>query len=299
MRERRVKNAVLLPVLLAVILSGLFLGIRGAKADMGPKPSITLVAYNLPEDCYVALLGYTGDSESHVNFRSDTVSDKDVEKFLKEYCVDGWSMYESPTGGNVFHATGGRTTFMFGYMVPDPFRVIVVCPDLTCRVSKTLDQENFNTTCTYDYATGELRELYHDGKESGGGTSRVSPWYVLFCLLFTLIVELVLFKGFRFPFTRRNLISFFAINVITNLTYAWFTVRSLSSGDVVLRCFLFEVGIALTEAIFYIFALRDDHGDQCPEESFTYGITANVVSAVAGVVLLLIYYAVRRLLLFG
>lgn len=297
MRERRVKIAVFLPALLAVILSVLFFGVHGAEADMGPKPSITLVTYNMPEDCYIALLENDGGAGSFV-FWPGKINNEDVKQFLETYSEDGWTVHESPVGDYVFHVTGGTTTFFFTYSVPDPFRVLVVCPDLSYRVSEVLNQVEYNTTCAYDYATGGLKELHHEGDESRESITKVSIWYVLFCLLFTLVIEFALLKGFRLPYTKRNLISFFTINVITNLTYTWFSVWG-KPGAGVLHYFLFEVGIALTEAIFYIFALRDDHGDQCPEESFTYGITANVVSAVAGFVLLLIYYAIRKFPLLG
>jgi len=113
------------------------------------------------------------------------------------------------------------------------------------------------------------------------------------------VFELIVLLLFRIPVTKRNLLCFVLINVITNLSYAYFSVNSVSNWNFILRCFIFEVGIAFTEAIFYAIMLRDAEGKRSAEKSFMYGITANLVSAVMGVICIMVYTAIRYIQLYG
>lgn len=295
MRVRR--YLILLLLLTVMIVPACILLPMKAEADIGPKPSITLTVVNGPEEYYVALLYYSSSKGN--NFHPDDASDiTDYELFFRMYELDGWRVFFNPVGQNMYKKNK-KGSYYFNYMVPDPFRVLIVTPDKTTYISNILDQTEFNANCTYDVATGELTEQLYpsvlDEISSGKVTVIVSPWYVIFCYVMTLIIEAIVLKLFGYPFTRRNLICFLVINTITNLSYAIYTVNSVSGWNFFLRCVVFEIGIAFTEAVFYAFMLRDRKGKRNAEKSFTYGITANIVSAALGILGIMIYSAIRWL----
>lgn len=267
---------------------------RDASADIGPKPSIELTV-NFPEegDYYIVLLCHS-DYAGSPDFSDEHKIDKSILTFLQEFNRDGWRVFWSPVGSNVKRAKNSCNCF-FSYMVPDPFRVLVVTADYKVYVSDELDQVEFNAKCTYDVATGKLTEQREvkEGKEGKEGKEdspvMIRSGYVWACLAATLLIEFLAMAFFEIPFTKRNILCFLAINVITNLSYAYYTYHSVADMKLFYGCLIFEMVISIVEAVFYAFMLRDADGKRDVRTSLQYGVTANVVSALTGVVMLLIY----------
>ena len=94
---------------------------------------------------------------------------------------------------------------------------------------------------------------------------------------------------FRYPFTKRNIISFLVINLITNVPFNTLLINTRPSIPTILLWILAEIVIMLTESIFYLIVLRDADGKSCRGKSFAYGVVANLVSAVMGLVVLFVY----------
>lgn len=302
MKKQRLWCIASVSVLMVLVAVMYFLGDGKTNADMGPKPSIKLSVVNGPEQYYVALL-FKPEGEYTVNkdriFQNDKFDSKMDREFFIEFETDGWRVFSNWVGISIYQKNS-KDFYYFSYKVPDPFRVLIVCPDKTTYVSNILDQKEFNVKCTYDVATGELTEQI-DPKlaDNNDVTVIVNYWYVLFCCVLTLVFELIVLLLFRIPVTKRNLLCFVLINVITNLSYAYFSVNSVSNWNFILRCIIFEVGIAFTEAFFYAIMLRDAEGKRSAEKSFMYGITANLVSAVMGVICIMVYTAIRYIQLYG
>lgn len=275
-------------------MSGILLsGNREARADMGPKPSIEVTVVNAPEDYYLALLC---DEKYDLDRNRFNISSLLVIDFMCEFEQDGWYVFGGMTYP-IAYPSNKKGIYHYTYDVPDPFRVLIVDMENNVYVSPVLDQKGFNARCTYDVAAGTLTEqLSLDAAAEEDSPTVIISWkYVLFCLIMTLLIELVIYVFFRFPFTKRNMLCFVAINTITNLSYSYYTVNSVSSWNFVLRCIVFEIGIAVVEAVFYAFMLRDAKGRRCAEKSFGYGVAANFVSAAAGVIGMMIYAFVKRM----
>ena len=260
-----------------------------AKADMGPKPSITLKVVNGPADYYVALLAHSSATGRPDN--GEEIVGETVWNIITSYQVDGWQVFWSPVGTNVKQANE-KSSYYFSYMVPDPFRVLLVTSDGETYVSDELDQVGFNARCTYDVATGALTEqlsnLERDKAEKGYDIV-VGYDYILLCLGVTLVLEFLVLFLFRIPRSKRNLLCFFAANVITNLSYSYYSVRTSKQPDFFLRCVIFEVFIAVFEGAFYAIFMRDADGKRDGQQHITYGVAANLLSALTGLGLLAAY----------
>ena len=205
-----------LKVLSAILLFIFFFGINMtiARADMGAKPSITLKVVNGPDDYYVALLekwrGVEGQGNSELKL--EEVNDASVQEYLTTFVNNGWSCAVLPFNGKPqlgndehdedFYRANETGEYYFSYQVPDPFRVIVIGTDGNVYLSNELNQEEYNSKCTYDVAAGTLTEEIDKFK----GIKNAG--YVALCLIVTLISELIILMLFRYPLSRENLLYF-------------------------------------------------------------------------------------------
>ena len=265
-----------------------FLGINTTvvHADMGAKPSIDLKVVNGPDDYYVALLGKGRDVEGRENseLKLEEVNDESVEEYLKAFVNDGWTCFVSPNVHDLGNRSNETGEYYHSYMVPDPFRVIVIGTDGNVFLSSELDQEEFNSKCTYDVAAGTLTEEIDKNKDIK------KAGYVALCLIVTLVSELIVLKLFRYPFSKVNLICFFIINVITNLSLNIWLVKCSSSpmaGFIFLiPMYVLEPLIIIIESIFFAGVLKDAEGKRHPIKSLIYGVVANIFSVVVGLIVL-------------
>ena len=253
------------------------------RADMGAKPSVTIHVENAPQDFYLALLyldeKYGADKQSELKL--DTVDEESVKAYLEDFEYDHWKFSKSPVGINIYEQqTDGE--YYFGYSIPDRFRVILISKDGTVYLSEDLDPKEFNADVTYDVSAGTLTEHIEDR------TLR-HVLYVVACFILTLGFELLVLLIFRYPFTKRNIISFLVINLITNVPFNTLLINTRPSIPTILLWILAEIVIMLTESIFYLIVLRDADGKPCRGKSFAYGVVANLVSAVMGLVVLFVY----------
>ncbi|MBR3736691.1 MAG: hypothetical protein IKQ27_08315 [Lachnospiraceae bacterium] len=264
----------------AFILYGLlFCGSR-ARADMGPKPSISLTVVNAPQDYYIALLWH-GNAGDNSELKLETVDEESIMKYLEDFCWNGWRYFRSPVGYN-YYCSNAAGSYGFSYMVPDPFRVIIIDSDGVVYISDELDQEEYNASCTLDVSTGSLTENRTD-KVLG----RIL--YVVSCYLITLGVEYLIFKLFKYPVTKRNIAGFLIVNTITNLSLSCGTIILGPSAGLVMVFFgpVIEAAIMLIEGIVYAITLRDKDGQKRTGRAFLYSLVANLLSAVMGVVVAL------------
>lgn len=260
-----------------------------ARADMGPKPSIMVKVVNGPEEYFIALLERS--SHAYTPEERDRVDNENAWEVFSTYCVDGWVVFWSPVGQNV-QAMKKSESYRFHYMVPDPFRVLLVTPDGGTFVSDELDPKAFNAVCTYDVSTGTLVEdlTRWEAEQADKGYKTIVGYdYIILCLVVTLIVEFVMLLFFRIPVSKRNMRCFFAANVITNLSYSYYSVLTSQEPDFFLRCIICEIFIAFFEGGVYAILMRDAEGKRNGQNQFTYGVAANFMSAIFGLGLLMAY----------
>ncbi len=264
-----------LSILLVIYM--LLVSVMVVRADMGPKPSITLTVENAPSDYYVALLTnkYSKD-EQQSNLYLAEVNEESVNAYLESFSYDGWSWFQQPLHHDV-RSKNEKGIYRFDYMVPNPFRVILISGDGRVLLSETLSQKEYNADCVYDAAEGTL-------KETGVGTKTLTRIIsIVLCFVLTLVIELFVLWLFGYPFNKRNIIHFLIINTITQLSLNTFLIATVDGillfvfGGVYIEGF-----IMLTEGIYYAVTLRDKEGNRRGAKAFLYSIVANLSSIVIG-----------------
>ncbi len=252
---------------------------QAAYADMGAKPSITVHVENAPEQYYIALLHdrQLEDSDSYNNKLGLIINDMTVRQYLENLDYEGWSLFQSPVGDNIYQSNEEHT-YAFTYMVPNPFRVIIVSMNGDVVVSEPCSQKEFNAKCTFDYGNGVIVE-----KRVGRMLLRIFIIILLFSL--TLVFEYAVLLLFGYPRTKGNITCLLIVNAITNLPLNIFLMSIPAGLAVFVVTILAEIVITLFEAIVYACTLKNVDGEKKPLKGFFYGICANIVSAFMGIVL--------------
>lgn len=252
-------------------------------ADMGAKPSIEIHLVNEPDQhFYLALLTRErGSSGTNCELKLDDVNEETVQKYLEDFFYNDCQFFKSPVGQNI-HEKQEDGTYYYRYMVPDDFKVIIICDDGTVYLSDNINPKEFDAVIVYDVDTGTLIEQI----ENKTGRHIL---YIAICYLLTLAFELMILKLFGYPFTKRNILCFILINTITNIPFNVFQINQHSSIAMVLLWLFAEFLIMLIESIFYLITLRDSDGKPRRGKSFAYGVVANLVSTALGVAILYVY----------
>ena len=260
------------------------------RADMGPKPSITLTVTNAEEygDYYVALLEKRDgvlDENSKLKLDKE-VNEENVEEYLKAFRYDGWCFHKTPVGGYLFEKNEDGI-YDFIYMVPNPFRVVLIDRDGNVHVSDEITKKEYNAKCTYDVMSGEVTEQSGDKAKGRIG-------YIAICYIFTLIIEFVFLLIFGYPLIKKNVISFIIANTLTNLIYSCFLISGPISLPVLFLSFVLEILIIIIEAVVYIIVLENREGKHPRIRSFFYALTANIVSSFMSIIVLFLYLWIAR-----
>ena len=256
-----------------------------ARADMGPKPQITVKVLNPPEgEYYLDLL--TMDAHSYKNIEDPSSYDQTMIALLMNYKEEGWVPgltmgTTAPMWGDlVGEPTRDGMEHTFGYMgVPNDFKIILVTSDGRVTVTEELHREALQSTLTYDYKTGKI-------KMEQPVFSYIKQ-YVSTCLP-TLVIEGMVLLLFGFSL-RQNLFVFLATNLITQL-FLTLTIGSVFVKEGLLSaCIVFfpaELGILMFEAVVYCFLLKG----YTRLRRILYAVVANVFSAVIGIVIMSFQY---------
>ena len=253
-------------------------------ADAGPKPSITVNAVNMPDECYMDLLVKV-DSGGFKNeeFNSEEYSSLMV-KALSEYDVEGW---RAGVVNELFmtfddvkcEIIDGNCTKSFGYHPPDVFKIIVVDKNGNTAVSNIIERKRFNSTVDFDYETGQASER------------SILPniiWQFMVTFVLTLLVEAAVLLIFRFSF-RRYWGLILGVNFVTQLLLHSLVGWGLIMGGGLIALIFFviaEIAIFITEGIIYGFTLKEHKVIR----RILYTLTANILSLIiGGVVMVMIF----------
>ncbi len=271
----------ILLVLLVVFLASI--RASDVHADMGAKPSIEIHLVNEPDQhFYLALLTRErGGTGTNCELMLDNVKEETVQKYLEDFFYNDWQFFQSPVGQNIYEKQeDGR--YYYGYMVPEDFKVIIICDDGTVCLSDNINPKEFDAVVVYDVDDGTLTEQI----ENKTGRHIL---YVAICYLLTLAFELLILKLFGYPFTKRNTLCIVFINTITNISFNVFLINQHSDIVMFFLWLFAEFLIMLIESIFYLITLRDSESNPRHGKSFAYGVVANFVSAALGVAVLYVY----------
>ena len=286
MTDKQYRNLnITLKILLAFgcILCAMVVGGIRVKADCGPKPSIILVPENAPEHYYVALLTNdrwnrkTYTTEQNSELKLESVSEKSVEAYLENFYYDGWGYLWANGSHHSYRRSNEKEVYFSCNPIANPFRVLIIGEDGTVYISEEHTKKEFDAECNLDVSTGVIVERQYEQQEK----LVKSFFYVIGCYIVTIVVEFLALMLFGYLLTKRNLLSFFFINTVTNIPLC---CCCLSMGSKPWFNYLFfmlvaESIVTLVEGIFFAFMLRDKNNEVRPKRGIVYAVVANLVSA--------------------
>lgn len=218
-------------------------------ADAGPKPSITIIGKNMPDNlCYMDLLVETNSSGFDIRFADSKYNQKLVDK-LKNY-HDGKmrsllvNSCSHTFGDIICYVKNGECNLQFSYMVPDKFKIIVVSEDGSIKVSNLIERKAYDTIINFDYKSSKAYEMPLI-------IAYIFP-LLLTCFI-TLMTEGMILILFRFNI-KENLKAFILINIITQVfLYIMISIGMYILGILSATLFylLAEIFIFIIEAILY------------------------------------------------
>ena len=261
-------------------------------ADTGPKPKITLRCVNMPEgEVYVCLMvDYSAKDYDYPKLSENRYADDmkslngEMLTFLENYEADGWRpMLVTEMGGAIGESirceveNGGAVMDFQPYRsVPDRFRLIAITESRDVVVSNIVERKAFQSAVDFDYLAGTA-------KERMPFVSYVQQLSVTLTL--TLIIEGFVFYLFDFSF-EKNRKPFLVINTVTQIALTSFiafaTFKEGALSALFLYIFLAEPVIIIAEAVLFAKFLKE----QSRARRIGYAITANIVSFLAGVIIL-------------
>lgn len=286
-------------------------------ADLGPKPSITVLLENPPrEDYYLDLLIPDFEGEPYSNIYDEKELDGTLLAMLRNAPVDGWHAAftvgtQVPLFGKLTGdpAADGRMSHTFSYFgTPNKYRIFIVTSKGETFLSEVIEKKIFQERITVRLGEGTIDESGKRGgtpySESTGGTEvtpidigeidlveqpNVALLYLgQFARTFipTLILEFLVLLLFRIPL-KRNYLAFLGVNLLTQVFLTvCMTGRLISEG--VLSAFVIfvplELCILVIECVLYLVFMRDIG----KMRKVLYATVANIVSAAVGGLLLLI-----------
>lgn len=260
------------------------------SADMGPKPKLTVIVKNPPEDEYYLDLLVNYDLPLCDNLTEPIkVLDKEKIELLTEYNENGW--YSVLVHGTRYTVWGKLTgepckegrKHTFGYFgLPDQYKIMIVTPENKVIVTRTILKKSYVSVVTYDYETGEVIE------DQGISLAWTCIKQFLMSFVCTLILESVVLLLFRFK-TTHVLRVFFMTNLITQVFMTFVLSTALLMFGIFASYVVLlgvEIVIAITEAIVYTSLFKEG----TKTKRVAYAITANLISGLAMLPLMYLEY---------
>lgn len=261
-----------------------------ARADVGPKPELTITVRNPPEGLYYLDLLVQGDMR--FDNLGDTRSQYDAQKLsvLETYTEGGWHpalahgtnvpMWGRLTGTR----QGSVVVHTFGYLgVPEDYRIIVVTPDNRLAVSREVHRNTYQSTVTYDYETGVVAER-------NLGLSYLMQFLATFVP--TLVIEGVTFLLFGFSL-RSDWQALVGVNLVTKVLLTAVVGTALLRYGLLMGYLSFlpaELLVLVIEVAAFARLLKQHSS----KRRAWFAVVANLASAAAGALLVWLEYAVER-----
>lgn len=272
-------------ILSVACLLGLLLCVLpvSARADMGPKPQITIHVVNAPDEPYYLDLLIPADEDAaydnlNWNQLDPAALDETLIAGLRACAQDGWQLAmldgtQAPMHGKL---ESTDDVFVFGYHgAPETFRIAIATAS-GGRASETARRGFLQEEYTYDYAANTIA--------TAPGQSTAMAKQLCATFFPTLLLEGIVLLLFGFslwenwkPFLLTN----FGTQIILTLTLG----ALMLSGGTLFTYLLFwpvEIVVFVIEALVYRRYLTGGRGKK--PHPVAYALTANLVSALAGFV---------------
>lgn len=271
-----------------------------AFADTGPKPQLTAVVIDPPEELYYLDILGEGDYEGH-SYGPDTSEysgldwsyseeeiaalDNDLLNTLRAAVPDGWhactaeGTNSAPMWGDLLgeDAGGGTRLHTFSYVgVPDTYRILIVTKSGESWVSDTIHRATLQSSVTVDWAAK---------------TASVPPAAVayalqfLFTLIPTLLIEGVLLYAFGYR-SKESWQSFLLVNLFTQVGFAVYLAMTVLNHGVSGWTLLFYIPIELVITLVEVLLDRWLLTEKSRGRAALYAVAANLCSATLGLMLI-------------
>lgn len=246
-------------------------------ADMGPKPSTTIIIENPPQgQYYIDLLMEKEDYQLEsmvIPETCDGLEKELLETMLSYEDEKGWrARYNASPIDDGITPNNLGDTYTFRYMaVPNDFKIIIVTQDKKVHVSPVIHKHASEETMHYDFATGKVKQK-----------SILLAYIMQFMMtcLPTLCIEglLLILMGFKL---RENGKVFLLTNIGTQLLMTIVLATQLRQGAF-FASFLYFILVELVIMIIECHVYRRRLIGKKPGYCICYGVLANLASAVAG-----------------
>lgn len=284
--DKSLNKVVFIMLSFFLLIAMVFPSAETVYADMGPKPSITIVINNPPdEEYYVAFLSPTGTgpwqiiTESNVDDLSEWGWVNQDESIVKEYLK-----YEDPEGygllGFIGYFSGDEgpeddNELTFSYYAPKEFKLAVYVPsDGRIMVSEAMTRKAFNSYYSVSFT------------DNNGFTIKEEPYFTLNVLSFifravsTIIIEVLL--GLLFKYRKKpEIITIILVNLITQILLNLIMAFSEYVAGELVWFFIFpliEIVIAIVEMVVYLIKFKEHKKGK----TVLYALLANLVTFFAG-----------------
>lgn len=248
------------------------------RADMGPKPQLTIYVEHPPEEpYYLDLLIPEGEGGSYDNLSGGSYNPA-ILSHLHDWEGEGW--YPAFAGGTKAPLFGDiipeeDNVFRFTYFgLPETFRIAAATAEGGQATAEAFTRTAFYTNLTYDFASNTL--------------SRATPGWLAWLIQFlstlvpTLLVEGLLLLLFGFSL-RKNWVSFLLVNLVTQAALhlvvgAGFVTLASSFAFYLVIMVPAEAVIFVLEALAYSALLKG--GSR--RRKVLYALAANAASMALG-----------------
>ncbi|MBR3462911.1 MAG: hypothetical protein IKH20_09565 [Clostridiales bacterium] len=255
------------------------------NADFGPKPSCEVTVVNAPADEYYIALLTNGWSRHDEYSYKDYLSDRENEviQFINDYeDEEGYRLF---CNFNVlfFRSNETHKYRFYDQSFPGTYKIMIVTLDGTVKVSPAVTQKAFSAKMIYDFASNTIQEKYI------GVYTNCIPWVFVFAFI-TLLNEGLILLAFNL-FRKKNILPFLTINIITQIILNTANIIWYISGNIDHYPGVWvaiEIVITAIEAVWYSKKLIRKDGSVSVRRNILYAITANLVSALTDMPVLII-----------
>lgn len=263
-----------------------------ARADVGPKPSVTITFKNMGDEiCYGTLLSkstsagpasaWDGD-EAHID--AGKLDRKIWEAFAYYQDEDGYYFLQEAW------LCSESKRLCWDYYPPDPFKILLYYPETdTYAVSSIYESYAFDSYYSVDMdgvvpTSARMQTPVLIAKNSYDYVGQVLSLLIRTAITIILETAIALLFGFR---KKRQVYMIAGVNIVTQVILnIWLNIINYNSGFLAFLVFYFcgEVGVFILEAVLYSILLNMVSEKEIPLWRTTlYALIANVGSFLCGI----------------